>query len=116
MNATSRPEAARQNLERNYTKPPWWSEADEAELDVLVDVLVGVVWRHKSGCLVCTFEGQLCDPAREALRRAVEVIEDWKRKRALRSRAAWLADRETDRLGVLRIAARGALHGDEESA
>ena len=72
----------------------YWTEADQAELDVLIAELVRVAFIHKDLCPVCrdeTDESRLnCKPLRGAI---VSVLE-WRQGRALRSKAQWLRERE----------------------
>jgi hypothetical protein len=72
---------------------PWWTEADAAELDVLVDAFVRCVRVHREGCAICSLGGPWCD----ALRCAQVGVVDWRDSRILRSKAAWLRGRETAR-------------------
>jgi hypothetical protein len=66
--------------------PLGWSPADQAELDVLLDAFVGAVLVHRDRCAVCSAGGPWCEPLRDRF----EGILDWRRTRALRSRAVWL--------------------------
>lgn len=59
--------------------PPWWTEADAAEFDVLVWELVRLHGRHRDHPDVAAAVGE-----------AVDAILDWRRARDLRSRAAYL--------------------------
>jgi hypothetical protein len=85
---------------------PWWTEADDAELDVLVRELVSVAGQHVNHCSVCSEGGPWCPGMVEAF----EVVVDWRDGRILRSKAAWLRERETVRgnlawLGLLKVPA-----------
>jgi hypothetical protein len=62
-----------------------WTAADQAELDVLVDALVRAGFAHK-GCAACHRLNTWCPPMREA----AEAVLDWRRARALLSRAEYL--------------------------
>jgi hypothetical protein len=31
----------------------WWTEADDAELDVLLDAFIGIYYRHRDRCDEC---------------------------------------------------------------
>jgi hypothetical protein len=70
--------------------PPWWTEADQAELDVLVNELVRAGFAHRAGCSICSARAGWC----EAMRDALEGLVEWRRGRELRSKAAWLRARE----------------------
>jgi hypothetical protein len=68
-------------------RAPWWTEADQAELDVLIKALVDVAFVHRERCAVCIQEGSaLCIP----LCAAIETVLDWRWYRSLRSKAEWL--------------------------
>ena len=71
---------------------PWWSAADDAGLDVLVDRFLDVFYCHRERCPTCA-SGPWCEPMRECF----AVITDWKRGRELRSKAEWLRARELAR-------------------
>jgi hypothetical protein len=61
---------------------PWWTAADDAELDALVYELVRVAFEHRSSCdhgVPCTNVSRACD-----------VVLDWLEARKRRSRALWL--------------------------
>jgi hypothetical protein len=73
-------------------RPIWWSEADQAELDVLIDALVGAAWAHKR-CARCRELNSWCEPMREAF----EALIEWRRSRGLRSRAEFLRDLDNSR-------------------
>jgi hypothetical protein len=71
-------------------RAPWWTAADQAELDVLIHAFVDAVWAHRARCSTCASGGLWCVPLREAL----EAVLDWRWSRLLRSKAAWLRERE----------------------
>jgi hypothetical protein len=77
--------------------PSFWTEADAGELDVLVDAFVGAVLIHREGCAVCSSNRRWCRPLEDCF----EGILDWRRSRALRSKAAWLRARQTAREEVV---------------
>ncbi len=68
---------------------PWWTDADAAELDVLVDELVRTVFDHRPECPVCVAGRTWC----AVLRDCFEIVIEWRRSRSLRSRAEWLRER-----------------------
>jgi len=72
--------------------PPYWSEADAAELDVLIYALVRSVLRHRDACAACAVAGSgtYCNKVDQAIG---EVL-GWQRFRALLSKAEWLRGRE----------------------
>jgi hypothetical protein len=45
---------------------PWWTAADEAELDLLVHDFVKAAFRHREACAICSAGGPWCGPLREA--------------------------------------------------
>jgi hypothetical protein len=63
----------------NLAAQEWWTEADAAELDLLVHELVRVAWTH---------------PDHVPPREAVEAVLEWRDGRVLRSKAAWLRIRQ----------------------
>jgi hypothetical protein len=62
---------------------PFWTEADQAELDVLTHAFVYGFYDHRGRCAVCASGGRWCANVGEAF----EVLEGWMRYRELRSRA-----------------------------
>ena len=70
---------------------PYWTEADQAEHDLLVYELIKVAHAHRVGCTICKTGGPWCAPLGEAL----EAVVEWRQGRILRSKAAWLRARET---------------------
>lgn len=66
-------------------RPAWWTPADQAELDLVIQELVRAGWAHRE-CARCKMLGRWCEPMAEA----AEAVLDWKRGRELRSRAAHL--------------------------
>jgi hypothetical protein len=66
--------------------PSYWTEADQAELDVLIDAFVKCVMDHTDGCAICSAGVPWCS----ALEECFQGILDWRRSRALRSKAVWL--------------------------
>lgn len=69
-------------------RQPWWSEADEAEFNVLIHAFVDAGLAHHKNC--CGTTGPWCPPLREAF----DAVVDWRTSRVLRSKAAWLRARE----------------------
>lgn len=65
---------------------PWWTEADAAELDLLVGELVRAVAAHREHCQICMAGGLWCSGLRDALDATIQ----WRDLRRLRSRASWL--------------------------
>ena len=61
--------------------PPWWTQADAAETDVLLNELVAGYFEHRSWCREhrCPHVGD-----------AIDVLLDWRRRRRLLSRARYL--------------------------
>jgi hypothetical protein len=77
----------------SLAEQPWWTEADDAELDLLTAEIVDPVWAHRRRCEACAIEGW-CDEVRTALADALDVVLDWRRRRILRSRAIGLRLRQ----------------------
>ena len=72
--------------------PPWWTEADEAELAALTWELIDGIFEHRETCSRCIAHatretGSLPCPN---VRNAIEVVADWRYRRELLSRALWL--------------------------
>jgi hypothetical protein len=84
----------------NLEAQPYWTTADQAELDVLVHELVRVAFVHRETCETCRGERGVyhCDGIGEATAAVIE----WRDGRVLRSKAAWLRMRQQARedLGV----------------
>ena len=68
------------------SKKRWWTDADQAELDVLVDAFVGAVLDHRCRCSVCSTGGPWCD----ALCDCLAIVVEFRNTRARRSEAEWL--------------------------
>jgi hypothetical protein len=67
----------------------FWSEADQAELDVLILTFVEGAWDHRARCSVCS-TGPWCG----GMRKALELLLDWQRFRELKTRAEALRERQ----------------------
>jgi hypothetical protein len=67
----------------------WWSEADAAELDVLLEAFVESALIHRARCSVCK-RGPWC----EQLRECFDGILAWRRRRQLITIAAALRARQ----------------------
>lgn len=65
---------------------PWWTAADQAELDVLTHEFVDGAWEHQERCAVCSQGGPWCKPLREAL----DVVLEFQQARDRMSKAQWL--------------------------
>jgi hypothetical protein len=66
---------------------PFWTLADDAELNLFIHELVEDVHEHRqAGCPVCMAAYPPCPFVRAAVERVVE----WRDDRVLRSRASWL--------------------------
>lgn len=65
----------------------WWTEADQAELDVAVWELVTVAESHNGKCAACrearAAGRNFCEPMSDA----IQAVCDWKERRDLLSRA-----------------------------
>lgn len=71
---------------------PWWTDADQAELEALVWELTAAVAEHRERCASCQAERR-----REPISlpcphvsSAIAVVVDWRDRRSLISRARWL--------------------------
>jgi hypothetical protein len=71
---------------------PWWTPADQAELDLLVFEFVHAAFRHREACSVCLTGGPWCLPLRDAW----DGLIGWRDGRVLRSKAGWLRAREDE--------------------
>ena len=79
----------------DLSRQPWWTEADDAELDLLVHEFVRVVDIHRERCSICSANGH-CGPWCAPLREALEGVVEWRAGRILRSKAQWLRMRQTE--------------------
>jgi hypothetical protein len=66
--------------------PPWWTAADQAELDVLLREWFDGAFEHRDKCAACleyerVYGRQWCD----ALQESLEVILNWRERRSARS-------------------------------
>jgi hypothetical protein len=80
----------------SHRSASWWTDADQAELELLVGELMCVVRAHQARCLECSTVGIAqaeCPP----LRRSFEAVLDWRESRIRQSKAAWLRWRENER-------------------
>ncbi len=68
------------------TLGPWWTEADQGELDCLVRDLADGVWEHRTECARCALEHPPCPHVQAA----IDTVIDWRSRRELLSRARWL--------------------------
>ncbi|MDW8339735.1 MAG: hypothetical protein RMM28_11410 [Thermoleophilia bacterium] len=90
--------AAKELSQRQVDRhPPWWTEADAAELDLLTWVLVDAYFEHRPRCSICASGEHPCPHVQRAIREVVEWIE----LRELASRARWLR-LERERLEIRR--------------
>jgi hypothetical protein len=64
---------------------PWWTQADQAELEVLIDALLDAVSLHREKCKACGPDGPWC----EALRDCLKIVVNWRNGRYLLSHAEW---------------------------
>lgn len=62
----------------------FWTDADGAELDVLVNALVNGVFDHRERCAICLAGEPYPCPQ---VQKAIAVVVDWRDNRALLSRA-----------------------------
>jgi hypothetical protein len=65
---------------------PWWTPADQAELDLLVRQLVDRRFEHRLRCSVCAAGYPPCPFVRAEIERVIE----WRDVRVLLSQATWL--------------------------
>jgi hypothetical protein len=71
-------------------KPPYWTDADDAELMVLVHEFLGGIFEHNERCSVCTKGEAWCAHVREAF----NVVLDWLECRRAASFAAAMRARQ----------------------
>ena len=76
---------------------PYWTEADQAELDLLTHELVRTAFVHGERCSTCRARGRSCP----AMLDAIEAVLEWREGRVLRSKAAWLRTRQQAREELL---------------
>jgi hypothetical protein len=69
--------------------PPWSTDADTGELELLVRELVDGAFEHRQSCGVCR-NGDSCP----ALRAAIEAVLEWRDRRSLRSLVVGLRARQ----------------------
>jgi hypothetical protein len=85
---------------------PWWTAADQAELELLWAEWVDGAFEHRDRCAACiaherVYGKQWCD----ALRESLEIVLDWRERRSLYSyvvemrRLQDLADLKTEAPG-----------------
>lgn len=87
---------------------PWWTDADQAELDIIAHDLVTATRAHSDHCQVCR-AGGACQPLRDAY----DAVAEWKRRRNLLSKATFYRLEETAHLIVDR--GRRCDHGRGEA-
>jgi len=63
---------------------PWWTDADAAELRVLLEELADGVYEHREHCATCCQGAAWCRPLREAF----EEVVHWRGRRLSASYAA----------------------------
>jgi hypothetical protein len=71
-----------------FATAPWWTLADDAELDLLVHEFIRAAFAHRADCETCRGGRAWCGPLADAF----EGVLEWRRGRVLRSRAAWLRE------------------------
>jgi hypothetical protein len=69
---------------------PWWTDADQAEFDVLVLDFFEAAWLHRERCPVCSAGGPWCWPLRDVF----DLLVLWARRRMLRTWAAYVRARQ----------------------
>jgi hypothetical protein len=73
------------------TGAPWWTDADQAELNAILWEFVECARTHKRDCAACrTAMTGWCVPLAEAW----DAVEGWIARRQLLSRAEWLRARQ----------------------
>jgi hypothetical protein len=71
---------------------PWWTEADQSELNLLAAEFTRAVFAHREHCVTCRTGGPYCSILREAF----DAVMDWRERRCWLSRAVWLRRAQTD--------------------
>lgn len=69
-----------------HETPPWWTEADRAELDALTWALVDGIFEHREHCATCAAGHPPCPH----IAKAIGTVLNWRKGRELQSRARWL--------------------------
>lgn len=72
-----------------HKTPPWWTEADAAELHALTWALVDGWFEHRERCTRCA-RARETGIACPHTQKAVQIVVDWRHARELESRARWL--------------------------
>ncbi len=67
------------------TDQPWWTQADQAELDALLGEWVDGALEHKERCTVCS-SGDVCTAVVDAWL----IVWEFREQRARVSKAQWL--------------------------
>jgi PIN domain nuclease of toxin-antitoxin system len=84
-----------------------WTQADQAELDLLTWELVHAHHDHRSACPDCQALGRPCERLAEGTAHVTEMIVAW-RDRRIRATTAEQARQEQDRIDEERAQARSA--------
>lgn len=81
----------------NQVAPVWWTDADQAELDLIALDLFELTYQHHMNCDGCHRDvGGYC----QALRDIWDVVDEWKRRRALMSKATYYRLEEIAHIAV----------------
>jgi hypothetical protein len=102
MKATSPPHAGppQHNTDASSVQTaqaiPWWTIADQAELDTLVHAFVDGFYEHRERCALCVGGGRWCDDVHEAF----DALESWLVFRYRLSKAEWIR-RQYDELALI---------------
>ncbi len=67
------------------TEQPWWTQADQAELDALLGEWVDGMLEHKERCTICS-NGDVCDNVLDAWL----IVWEFREQRIRVSKAQWL--------------------------
>jgi hypothetical protein len=79
-----------------FVSDPWWTDADQAEFELLVFEFFGLAFVHYAACPTCLAGKTVCTPYLEAVHGALNPILEWMRAREARSHAQWVREREAE--------------------
>jgi hypothetical protein len=71
---------------------PWWTEADQAEWELLGFEFVEAAWAHHERCPICALGGAWCRPLAEAF----DALLLWCHRRMRRTWATYMRAQQDD--------------------
>ena len=78
----------RTRLATRLSEQPWWTAADQAEVDALIDAFLAAVFDHRERGCACATGLIYC----QGLRGAFEVVMEFRATRIRRSKAEWMRE------------------------